>query len=679
MKRRIILLTVFFSFAVFFSGAALAAYSGGDGTEEAPFQLSTAANWTELVTTTADWDKHFILTADLDFSGIEVVPIGDSSSPFTGVVDGGGHAMKNIVMTDMSASLFYSLSNAKIQDLRIENILVDAENAGAALSLFASASTFGNCSVSGKISARSADGTAAGLVLHPDKCTFTQCTSTADVSAFRAGGLAGYCLECIFTDCAASGKVTASGDNAHAGGFLDFCGANTQLMNCSSTAEVTVTGKKCFVGGLISDCSSSTVGSCYFKGRVNGDGESLKAGGLAGNSTVSAFINCSSKAEISTSGDKSGVGGLIGLAYPAVVFQLCTSFSKITSTGDELWIGGFAGLSANTYFQTCYFSGEVHIPAGSNIMVGGLVGYGMNSALINSYSKGIVDEAQQNGVAGGLAGVLYSSDSASVVKCAAVTDVRGYTAGGLVGVTVQCNYANCYALGTVSGKSCAGGLIGSIYPTYKPTEVSNCYAAALVEVTEEDGLAGGLIGESEDSQVTSSYWDTEVSGVSVSAGGEGRTTADMTWPYAEDCYVDWDFEETWGTGPETGKQGYPQLLSSPSGLHETEGENEGEGEGENGQPEGEEGETGSHEEGELSSEGELSGEGESAGEGEVILPDEGESPGEGEHPVTPDKQEGCGCSSKDFQTATKDLLADWLLISLCLGALLSGSAFRRKF
>jgi hypothetical protein len=626
MKKRIILLAVFFSFSVLFSGAALAAYSGGDGTEEAPFQLSTATDWVALIATTADWDKHFILTADLDFSGIEVVPIGDSSTPFTGAVDGGGHAMKNIVMTALSSSLFSSLSNATIQNLRIENITVDAENEGAALSLFASKSTFSDCSVSGSISTRNPAGTAAGLVIRAEDCTITHCTSTAEVSAFRASGLAGTCVVCIVTNCATSGKITASGDNAHAGGLLDLCGANTQITNCVSTAEVTVSGKMSFAGGLISDCGSSTLGSCYFKGRVSGDGENLRVGGLAGNAAVSSIMLCSSKAEISTSGDKSSVGGLIGVAVSAVMLQLCTSFSKITSTGEGQIVGGMAGFTGKTNFQSCFFSGEAHIQTGSGI-VGGLVGYGMSSALINSYSKGIVDEAQQNGVAGGLAGVLYSDDPAGVVRCAAVTDVRGYTAGGLVGLSIQYNYINCYALGTVSGKSCAGGLIGSVFPTYQPAEVSYCYAAALVEVAEEDGLAGGLIGENENGQVTSSYWDTEVSGISISAGGEGRTTAEMTWPYAENCYVGWDFEEVWGTDPETEKQGYPQLLSSPSTLYETEGENEG----------------------------------------------------EGEQPVTPDKQEGCGCSPKDLQTVTKALLADWLLIALCLGALLSGSAVRGKF
>lgn len=50
---------------------------------------------------------------------------------------------------------------------------------------------------------------------------------------------------------------------------------------------------------------------------------------------------------------------------------------------------------------------------------------------------------------------------------------------------------------------------------------------------------GGLIGYWEGNQmVTSSYWDMESSGQSYSAGGEGKTTAEMK---QQSTYVGWDF------------------------------------------------------------------------------------------------------------------------------------------
>jgi hypothetical protein len=46
--------------------ATTAKYSGGSGTAQAPYQISTAADLIALGETPADYDKHFLLTADID-------------------------------------------------------------------------------------------------------------------------------------------------------------------------------------------------------------------------------------------------------------------------------------------------------------------------------------------------------------------------------------------------------------------------------------------------------------------------------------------------------------------------------------------------------------------------------------------------------------------------------------
>jgi len=42
-----------------------------------------------------------------------------------------------------------------------------------------------------------------------------------------------------------------------------------------------------------------------------------------------------------------------------------------------------------------------------------------------------------------------------------------------------------------------------------------------------DGPVGGLVGENSESTVNNSFWDIETSGQSTSAGGTGKTTAEM--------------------------------------------------------------------------------------------------------------------------------------------------------
>ena len=46
--------------------AATAQYSGGSGTANDPYQIATAADLIALGETPEDYDKHFLLTADID-------------------------------------------------------------------------------------------------------------------------------------------------------------------------------------------------------------------------------------------------------------------------------------------------------------------------------------------------------------------------------------------------------------------------------------------------------------------------------------------------------------------------------------------------------------------------------------------------------------------------------------
>jgi hypothetical protein len=41
-----------------------------------------------------------------------------------------------------------------------------------------------------------------------------------------------------------------------------------------------------------------------------------------------------------------------------------------------------------------------------------------------------------------------------------------------------------------------------------------------------------------------SYWNTQTSGQTISAGGEGKTTDDMTYPFEPNTYMNWDFSYT---------------------------------------------------------------------------------------------------------------------------------------
>ena len=160
--------------------------------------------------------------------------------------------------------------------------------------------------------------------------------------------------------------------------------------------------------------------------------------------------------------------------------------------------------------------------------VGSLVGH--NKGIIsNSYSSGSVNG---DWYIGGLLGYnKYSTVEMSFSKC----NVNGaYLIGGLLGFNERGTVNNSYSTGNVGGINRIGGLVGyNYYAT-----VSNSYSTGSVTGSGED--IGGLIGYG--GGATHSYWDIETSGQSSSAGGEGKTTAEMK---QQATFVGWDFTNIW--------------------------------------------------------------------------------------------------------------------------------------
>ncbi|MBI9018954.1 MAG: hypothetical protein JEZ07_17020 [Phycisphaerae bacterium] len=100
-----------FIISLIITTTALAQYSGGSGTEANPFQIATANDLITLGQNTADYDKHFILTANIDLANHEftqavIAPgpsgntyhIGEDEFTFTGHFDGNNHSIINMTI-----------------------------------------------------------------------------------------------------------------------------------------------------------------------------------------------------------------------------------------------------------------------------------------------------------------------------------------------------------------------------------------------------------------------------------------------------------------------------------------------------------------------------------------------------------------------------------------------------
>jgi len=157
---------------------------------------------------------------------------------------------------------------------------------------------------------------------------------------------------------------------------------------------------------------------------------------------------------------------------------------------------------------------NIHAEEGN--FIGSLVGYFRNGTIINCYVRGgsISGKSRIGGLVGhnrSLIANCYSSASVS----------GGSRIGGLVGTNSAGTIINCYAKGSVSGNYYIfGGLVGQ----NDSGTIKNCYSVGHVQEPSEPVFfptdVGGLIGKvSEDGMVITSFWDTQTSGQTTSAGG----------------------------------------------------------------------------------------------------------------------------------------------------------------
>lgn len=190
-----------------------------------------------------------------------------------------------------------------------------------------------------------------------------------------------------------------------------------------------------------------------------------------------------------------------------------------------VFAAGLVGYNTGEVIE-CYATGSV---SGDCEACGGLVGGNVGS-VICSFATGPV-----GGIAGGLAG----SNTGTITQCFATGDVSGCTLFGAGGFVFE-NYGaliHCFATGNVSGIRFVGGLIAL---NRTSGTVTQCYATGRVSGSED---VGGLLGQSlSDFSPAVSYWDVESSGQSSSAGGDGKTTAEMT---LRATFDGWDFDGVW--------------------------------------------------------------------------------------------------------------------------------------
>lgn len=222
------------------------------------------------------------------------------------------------------------------------------------------------------------------------------------------------------------------------------------------------------------------------------------------------------------------IGGLVGRNSGA----LSSTYASGTVTATSSSGGGLVGNNVQPATITnSYASGLVN----GDSYLGGLVGDNYKASIIDSYSTANVEGVASQSYLGGLVGMF----SGTIERSYATGNISGLGySGGLVGNIWQSGtITNAYATGSVTGTSHLGGLVGDIS---NQATITNTYAtgAVTVVVTGSGDNVGGLIGFVANGVVTESYWDSETSGQSQSAGGTAKSTQLMK---EQATFASWDF------------------------------------------------------------------------------------------------------------------------------------------
>ena len=452
--------------------------------------------------------------------------------------------------------------------------------------------------------------TAAGGLVANAWGTITDSHATGAVTGSGSvGGLVGFAGPLTINNSYAIGNVTSSGNGVSYlgyGGLVGTTGSATVISNSYAIGAVSGTN---FAGGGVVGWNLGTLNNVYAFGKVTA--QQALPGGVAGYSNgriTNAYFNSSANAGLQGIGQSNAGGGTGATGLTEAQMRKPASFAGFTFTatpgrsgnnwvtvGADTMLNGIGGtlpMLSSEYSTTINSAHQLQLmkmdrmaayTVGSSFSAASTAGgdvWGSAGFVpvgdIWSDFRGSVNGAghiisglYMNNAGNNATGLIGNIGKSGRISDLGLSDVNikgtnyvggftGENAGKIsgsfvsgtiagskaVGALVGRNYGeiqNSYATGSATGGMSVGGLAGE----NNFGAISNSYAAVVVRGA---GALGGLAGgTSESSQISSSYWDTQISGQASSLGGTGLTTAQLKnlANYNGTSSPAWDLNNTW--------------------------------------------------------------------------------------------------------------------------------------
>jgi hypothetical protein len=484
-------------------------------------------------------------------------------------------------------TIYGSVSNLTLANARITaNPNVELPSQFVGILAGQSAGTFTNVSVAGSING-SPEGVPSGVIaggmvgqiLQGGKIDKSSANVTvtvgdaADESHINyAGGLAGINMGAI-TNSSATGNVSG-GTLSSVGGLVGQNGLNCDcelsgpgtIVSSSATGTVSGSGNAKIGGFVGGNDTGSTIQNSYATGNVTGtslvsDSGTASVAGFAGQNN-GTITNSYSNGNVSVAGSVFGdfvAGGFVGDNNGTIqgLGRFTYATGSVTGSANSV-AGGFAGENQGN-ITFAYASGNVHV--GSDSYAGGFFAANIGT-IFQAFATGSVTD-DGNTVLGGFGAANLGSLS-QVFATGAVTGGTNTVVGGLVAVNAALvsdpkfnnpnppynppvgSIVDAYATGAASGG--AGSIVGGLVAVNDGV-IKTSYSAGPVT----GGTTGGLVAQNNPSfqfanlnipsivddggkpvplqpgagAITNSYWNTQTSGQSSSAGGTGMTSQQL--------------------------------------------------------------------------------------------------------------------------------------------------------
>ena len=357
-------------------GSTAAAFAGGTGTAEDPYQIANGAELAYLASSVNNGEtyeaKNFVLTANIDLNGLPWTPIansffdalfgGSDYRVFAGNFDGKGYTISNVSIGSETTPLesdvlgLFGATEGKISNLNLDTVsihgvakIASGYVIGIAGGLVgSSAGSIENCHVTGLVMDMSAP-------------------SNGYVAAYWVGGLVGALDGAqLINECSVSGSITEKAGKGSIGGLIGELGKAAKITYSRSDVTVNVKADSrggANVGGFIGKGNGKTdaetiIRNCYATGNVTGG---AYTGGFAGGLWGLNIKNCYASGNVSQAA--AAMASFVGTdaSDPNYYGSITNCFATGSVTGSSPFQYAFAEQSSATKrseITNCYFAEE---------------------------------------------------------------------------------------------------------------------------------------------------------------------------------------------------------------------------------------------------------------------------------------------------------------------------------